>query len=205
MKNLLVGVVVGTALMVACSKEAVEQTVAEPRLMKTWETTCTSGAPLPFSKKSYFEFSGDQFTEVHTFFTNEDCTEPAAEIQGHGKFSLGEQVIAESGAKPLTLNYENAQMVALNDKGSEGLDLANFCDVDVWPVGQVVDLTSNSASFTCAAVTTAPSARYEIYRIDGDKLFVGNAGVGSRAKTEGDRPTQVDSNTPYVPSQRSLN
>lgn len=202
MKNLMIGFC-GALTLMACSKESVQQTFQEPRLMKNWETKCASSDILDLSKRSYFAFSGDTFKEVHTFYQDETCTQPAAEATYTGTFNLGPGPTGEAGATALDLKYDKAYMVAVTEAGKEKLEGVKLCGHDSFPLNAQVEMTPDSAGILCP-MTTAPSARYEIYRMDGDKLYVGNAGIGSRAKTEGERPTALDMENPYVPTNRAL-
>ncbi len=204
MKNLLMSLA-GLAL-IACSKEAVVQQFEEPGLMETWGTACASADPIEASTRSFLNFSGDSFTEVITYYSDAQCTAEAAEATYTGTFLLPEGSVPEVQGKPINLKYEEASIIAHNEAGKTLVDtIAGPCGISNIAIGQKADVTVNTDEEACLMRRT-PGAVYETYRLEGDKqLLLGNAGMGARARSAAERPTELDSENPYlVETQKSL-
>jgi hypothetical protein len=206
-----------TLLIAACGgpvKDAVVQSINEPRLMSTWESKCTDGGKvLKLSEKTFLRFNGAGFERIQSFYSTDKCgadkpaseNSPAAEVRYKGSFLLTNNVIAENGAKLIDYKIEQAKVVALNDAGVKALNEVKLCGHETYQLNQEVDLTSQSAGGTCP-LQTAPSVAYEIYKInDGSpsQLQVSQHGwFSGRGETAKDRPKDLDAEF-YVPSKRN--
>lgn len=198
----LFGSALAALMVVGCAKN-IAQRVSEPSLMHTWEGACNDGGPIDLSYRTFVKYAGDKFEETTTFYSSEDCVEPAAEVRYHGSFTLRDAKEAAS-AKPIDFDYEESEALVLNDAGKKAFEAVEPCGFETWEINKAHRLTNLAKGVKCPFRVT-PSRRFGIYRLENDKLIVGDKfGFDSVATVESERPTKLDDNNPLKISQRKL-
>lgn len=204
MKILLSGIG-GVLFLMGCgnTKQAVQNSLNEPKLMRTWEAQCIGSKIAGLSEKSYLSFAGSEFRKVQTLFTNGECTgEPAAEIRYSGTFTLVDGAANDAGGKPIDYTYNTVKVQGLTVDGRAKLEEVKLCGVEKWS-DQEVDLSTRSADTFCPLVNV-PSSVYEVYKVDADHLYVAAPGIIlERGKSSNDRVQELDKDA-YFASKRAL-
>lgn len=189
----------GVAALSGCGKD-LKQATQEPRLMKVWEGQCATSDLLRLSVKPYFKFSGSEYKEVHTFYSEANCVGEAVDLTYRGEFTIRDEV---AGARKVDFRFDHVEVTALNQKGKDTLEAVKFCGTPTWELGKNVVLDGKTGGVTCP-LRTVPTGEFNIYAFENEKLFLGKAGLRGGPTKEADRPTSVDRDQVFVPSGRNL-
>ena len=195
-----------TALLAACGNDKnlgkeIGQNVDEPELMRTWEGDCHGSDILDLSLKSYFAFDGDDYKEVHTFYAESDCKGDAAEISYTGAITLKEK--APNGERAVDFRFDKVEAMAVGPRGKEVLEKAKLCGIETWDLGKAIELNGKTGTMGCP-LRKVPAAEYNLATVENKILFLGKFGLRGGASVEKDRPTKVDRDTPFCPSDRKI-
>lgn len=159
-----------------------------------WDSECLKKSIIPEFKayKEQYHFSGDDgtFNRKKIFYNDENCTEANESfvVQESGTFTFGGNTTPKEGT-PINLNFQNAKIQVRNDAAKTILQTINNCGKTDWPVGQDVDVTAQSANFTCFGVKALPSTGFDFVQADDNHLCLGADGEESKGDQ---RPTAVD-------------
>jgi len=191
------------AVLAACGSDGKSgsQGVSASELMRTWEGECRSSDILDLSMKTYFAFDGDDYKEVHSFYAEKDCRGEAAEISYTGVITPKEK--APNGERNVDFRFDKVEAMAVGPRGKEVLDKAKFCGIETWELGKPVLLNGKTGTLGCP-LRKVPAAEYNLAVVEQDVLFLGKAGLRGGASVEKDRPTKVDRDTPFRPSDRKI-
>lgn len=197
----LISVGVAAALLGCGADKNLKQSAAEPTLMQTWEGACASSDLLDLSLRTYFEFSGAGYKEVHTFYSEKDCRGEAAEVRYTGALTLREQ--APNGLRNVDFRFDKVDMTVLGPKGKEILEKVKFCGIESWAMGPAIDLTGKTGTAGCP-LRKVPTGEFNVTAVENNVLFLGKSGLRGGADVEKDRPTEVERDKPYHVSARKL-
>lgn len=182
-------------------KELNSNAVAAPELMRTWEGGCESSDILDLSLRTYYKLDGADYKEVHTFYAEKDCRGEAAEVSYSGVLAAKDK--APNGTRSIDFRFDRVAVMATGPAGKQALEKAKLCGVETWELGKPVDLAGKTGTFGCP-LRKVPTGEYNIISVENEVMYLGKSGLRGGATVESDRPTTVDHDKPFRPSQRQL-
>lgn len=159
-----------------------ENLVKAPSLMDTWTNECKESEILELSTRKYIEFSGNNFVQLHEFYSKSDCQSPAVALTYRGTFTLGEK--ENTGAWTVDSTFNTAQVTALNAFGQKVLETAKFCGIATWPINQAMTVGNQE---NCP-VKSVPSIEFNRALVESDKLYLGNSSLTNGVRNPNERP-----------------
>jgi len=167
-------------------EELVEELVGE------WKSACSyhpSDQNFYSNKQSYNE---GQYSGKSISHTDDNCLNPIFSSAFTGTYEVGNETIITSGETVREVNYHySSWSITVQSGGTvERLNALAYCEKSDWEVGIAHDVTN------CAAFA-GPIDKFTIYKIDFDRLLVGDNEFGDGLTLE-TRPSQLDSTIVYI-------
>lgn len=159
-----------SALLLAnCGKE--EEKKEEDTVLKgTWTAACQDASA------GSVEATNSQITVVGTRYEDDDktCAKTAVNrVTAVYGYSIGGDAETPAGAKQIDLTVTSFKVVFLSSNQISALNSEKICGYSDWAVNVEKEL-SEAGCDEASSVTKAGSVWYNIFKIDADKLQVGN-------------------------------
>ena len=169
MKYILVltSILVGFSLLSGCLHDSSENT--ETELEGVWNTGCTYIEETGASKFS-FEFFKNELILTMEMWYDQDCTIPFMTVKATGTFTIGSDYIISSEDSVKEINQSRSNWyITLRDKEAVSVhNMLVYCDNSNWEIDSVFEVT------ICDEFTAAKKV-YDIFKIEGSKLFFGES------------------------------
>ena len=156
-------------------------------LVGTWKQDCRYIADDETYDDVTLTFSGNSFTLTGSFSEDANCSTPVFSSSQKGTFKIGAEKILTSGDTVKELDVTSTEVhVTLHDELYVGFfNTSSTCNKTDWKKDVEVDVLGCD--------DFGPDTIYDIYKVDGNKLYLGDSseeGVGESSDT---RPTELDS------------
>lgn len=161
---------------------------SKTELEGTWLLACNYEPDGDIYTEVQAKVKGDNYTVYQDVYQDAACSMPLASAQIKAVFTLGDTVILSSGESVVELDatINSAKMSVEDDNAVAYYNFVSFCGRSDWDKGVMVDVTD------CTEIVSSTEV-YDIYKLDGDKLYMGDSDYGD-GETPQTRPTQLDSN-----------
>jgi hypothetical protein len=183
-------------ILFACSPEGARETVKNPKLIELGTIHEEKIQPglirvLGGSERDTFTFSGNEVQKAVDIYPGPEGGTPVMTVIYKGTYSRGNDLGNET--YQIDLSYKTVELVARNEDAVKVLNTLNFCGKSDFALGVNADLTANSPEGLCPLDDT-PSVVYDIYKVEGDRVFFGKGDKTSAEK----RPTELDRENPFI-------
>jgi hypothetical protein len=189
-------VALGLVILCACSPEAARETVKNPKLIELGTIHEEKIQPgfirvLGGSDRDTFTFSGNEVVKAVDIYPGPEGGTPVITVFYKGTYSRGNDIGNETFE--INLNYNTVELVARNEDAVKLLNGLNFCGKNDFAIGVNANLTNSSAEALCPLDDT-PTVVYDIYKVEGDRVFFGKGDKTSAEK----RPKELDRDAPFI-------
>ncbi len=169
-------------------QNSVFESNCKPAPAEAFATGVATG--LQTALKTYriqYRFQGANVTRRLLYFTGTDCSAEALNFEERGEFRIGdENKKTNDGGRPLDMQFGSVVATVISAEGVQIANAVQLCGNKDWLAdGRERDVTGNSARPNCYG-GKVPRQDANIYRVDGDRLTLGNSGTDS--VTEPNRP-----------------
>ena len=167
-----------TAFSAACSKHDASpapaekvQTQSAQDLQGSWKSTCSDAQLFGLSESSSLTVDGSKATQVTSTSAQGDCASTAVEVTQMATLTP----TTVNGMNHVDITVTSAKVKPLNETGVGILNLASFCGMTDWKVGEERDITQQSGGGRC--YPKLPKTYYNVYGIEDGKLYFGSGDI----------------------------
>ncbi len=193
MKFLKTSVLIYTSLILFCTSCSDDNDKPSDILEGTWETHCktsVSDGRLNFSisKNTYKDSS---VTGSDIIYKDSSCTEKVSEIKFLASYVIGDPVSDIDGAKNIDLVLKDTTLTLYSSELADIYNDNNFLGHNDWEINSPKSLLGQEFNSGCGAITQ-DSVLYDIFKIDGNRLYSGENTSICFASSEIIRPLDLD-------------
>jgi len=180
------------------SKDAARNIRNEPDLQGTFTDIRSSSKILGASEKIQLKFEGNKYTRSQIFYGEFGCENETGRIEYTGEFKAGKQNQKNpSQSGTLDLNVEEAKVKVSTDGLATALNAVNYCGHRDFAKGKEITLSGKQTQGLCP-IENVPVQLYTIYKIEGDRLYLGDLDITTMAGDENSRSDTVLFDKIYV-------
>jgi len=184
--------------LTACGDSGGDDNPANPSgggLEGSWLSSCVPDGEGEFDT-TLLEISGRDLTVTVTTFEDPTCTRRSIGISSDGSLTPGEQVPipGEAPATEVTIRYGSVALTLFEEQSVQNFNAAAACGRTDWSVGVSFDVIG-------CDLGTGPLVlpdEYNIYRVDGNVLLLGDIEADGAGETPQTRPSTLDRSEPFV-------
>ncbi len=167
----------------------VQEAAKETDLQRTWESDCSTrpidavvtglmsgGQASIKGMRTQYKFTGANVIRKTILFNHADCSGEAYVFEESGDFKIHEDQKTTDGGKAIDMNFHSVKVTISDDVGATAANAISLCRRNNWARGDSVDVTSVAEDATCYNAQV-PRTNYNIYRVDGNHLYLGSSGV----------------------------
>jgi len=189
-------VVAFAGLAQGCSQDAAKQVIENPKLIQMGTIQQEHTQPgairaIGGDSRESFQFSGNNVKHTIDLFAAGENKTPIVTIFYSGTYERGEDL--GNDTYQINFSYDKAEMVARNATAVQFLNTMSFCGKNDFAVGKTVNMTADSSNELCP-LEDMPSHVFDIYKVEGDRVFFGKGDKTSADK----RPKDLDRDNPFV-------
>jgi hypothetical protein len=139
--------------------------------------------------RTEYQFAGNKITKSDKYYSGKNCDNLAVSIDYVGTYKKHDEVAP--GVHQFDISYDSAVVTPRSKKGEKALTKANFCGNQSWKLDTSTDVTPGTKKKTCPLVAM-PAQKYDIYHVQGDKLYFGATEQGKKKNKAQNRPAELD-------------
>lgn len=191
------GVTSALVLTVGCGKKE-DEDEDETELEGTWVKACGSDNPQseePDYDKSLVNFDEDEFTAEIQSFSDAACATKTSTMNMTGTFTVGDAVEAPAGAKAYTVKTAAVTMTLHDAETVKAYNGETEGSTAICGGNWTIDVAHAMSTELCGAEVFTVSDTYDVFKIDGDKVYFGETGDEGSAtdgSTAEKRPTTLE-------------
>jgi hypothetical protein len=188
--------------LMSCSQkdEQKEKPLAVDELQGHWQSNCLEGqynaltakSALGITQKSLLFVDGKTATEVTTI-SSLKCDGADIEATVNGTFNRSSASSPELKAIDIKMDHYKAK--PLTEFGVRVMNLAKWCGISDWAIGQERDVTNQVAKEKCFDTHSIST----VYSVAGENLYFGK--IGKMTSAAADRPTELQKNFYFTHAQ----
>lgn len=173
-------------------KDTVNETSQRVQMKGRWNGPCSRSDLFSMAiRKSYeFESEKNQFMEVHTLYSDDQCAQVAAQVKYNGEFEV-ERIAGADEIRNLNLHYQNMVVKINNRTTAELFDAVHFCGQDSWEAGSDVVIADSNGE-NCF-ISKVPTSKYGVVSVEDGKLYLSD----ELSSSPEERPQNVDHGIEY--------
>lgn len=168
-------VVISVILIGGCTEEEkeVRQHFEFPELMATWAGPC-SDEPVfdAVSARKFYEFGGNDVSQVREFYADGDCKTPAIRLSYEGELTLKGDSNTVEDSQRIRIQWRRAFLESVSAKGTKLLEAVDACGQENWKIKERHDVTAQAGDINCP-IGGLPEASENIVKVDGNFLYFG--------------------------------
>ncbi len=194
--NVKIACLVLTLDLLACGKKSSDDSAssATTALEGVWKTSCIT-ITYQDDTKSYYQvvvtYSGNTFKKDVVSYGSDNCSISRYSYTYKGTFTIGEQYNPISGAYKLDNKYSS---ISLRYSQAEYVENANekaIYEYTDWVINTDKEIAGKKASSSDTAEPSIGDFDYDIFKIDGKTLKLGDSDTGDGTSLD-KRPTALD-------------
>ncbi len=166
----------------------INRAASAPEIIGNWAKPCASGGSAQSSKNTFLV--DDQHVQIQTdvYPSNADCT-GAADLQSRAQFQyvVNNDKPGQVNAIDMTLQQVLARLNT--DKAVAAANIATFCGFKDWKLSVDKDVTGKNC---IADIPDANNPYYQIFKVSGTDLFIGEVNTQHTGRTPESRPTVLE-------------
>jgi hypothetical protein len=168
----------------------------ETELTGTWRQECIGVDFLEIAnKKDAYTFSalGD-FERKLELYSGDNCEDLQGTLRSSGTYSVVGDAEDVDDAQNLNFTVREMTLEPESDDLARALSAAKYCGVKDWSVDKEVSLVSRD----CAGESVDEGeVVFDIYNVEDDVLYLGNANKWFDKTDASDRPDELDTDHPF--------
>lgn len=181
--------VISLIILTACSSDGDDDNGgnADPALEGTWSEACTYDADDDTYSKISMTFTGSNYSISSGAYSDANCSIALFTMAGEGTYDSGKEKILASGdtVKEADITAKSATLTLKNDSDVADFNTASICDKTNWQKDVAMSILA------CSDLGLTIKS-YDIYKIDGNKLYFGDTEGAKDGKTEATRPDELE-------------
>lgn len=165
-------------------------------LIGSWERGCEKVDLLGLqSHKVKLNFDiGLGFYREQTIFAKDQCGDERIVEKQTGTYGNVGDAQGVVGGRQINFTVKDAFVTPRSDQAAKDLNAAKYCNLTNWQNGVEQKVTGVS----CKSGFNEGQVLFDIYKIDGNSLQLGQAGFLLDGSTSTSRPSTLDAARPYV-------
>lgn len=165
-------------------------------LIGSWERGCEKFDLLGLqSHKVKLNFDiGLGFYREQTIFAKDQCSDERIVEKQTGTYGKVGDAQGVEGGRQINFTVKDAFVTPRNDQAAKDLNDAKYCNLTNWQNGVEQKVTG----VNCRSGYSEGQVLFDIYKVDGNNLQLGQAGFLLDGSTSTTRPTSIDTARPYV-------
>jgi len=163
--------------------------VSPDNLSGTWIQPCNT-SEYNDASDSQLVINGAEWLSQTTIYHDSECLEPFFTVRMEQISIAGEEVTLSSGtlATEVERTTTGVFMTPETSLDATSFNSGQFCGIATWAVDKEEDITSCTGFFSF----TIGEARYDIYKVENNRLYHGKHDAPDRGDTPETRPTSLD-------------
>lgn len=156
-------------------------------LVGTWKQDCLYIVEDETYDDVTLTFSGNSFTLTGSFSEDANCSVPVFSASQKGTFQVGAEKILTSGdtVNELDVTSTEAHVTLHDELYVELFNLSSTCNKTDWQKDVAVDVLGCD--------DFGPNKMYDIFKVEGNKLYLGDSSEEGIGESPDTRPTELDS------------
>jgi hypothetical protein len=151
----------------------------------------TKGETALQGARTQIKAEGANLTRRTLYFTKTDCSGPVAfTFEELGEMDIDKNQTTNDGGRFVDIMFKAVKVKIDSREGATIANALKMCRKEDWAVGQEQDVTAVAKDAACYNAQV-PRMDANIYRVEGDKLYLGSLTKSQRETAA--RPTSLDS------------
>lgn len=157
-------------------------------LSGAWQQPCTYDPDNDIYDQYTLTINGNSFGWDGSSYEDAACSISAFSLHSQGTFLVGSEKILTSGdtVKEIDISPASANMTLHDDDSVLAFNFIAMCGKTDWAKEVAVNI------FSCTEFKDVAEKFYDIYKIDGNKIYFGDDSTGDGLSSQ-TRPTQLES------------
>jgi hypothetical protein len=178
----------------ACSddaKDTVHNIKEAPNLQGAFNDACATSKIANTSETTRLIFEGNNYTRAQIFYNEPNCTTEVGRVEYKGEFRAGDDKIeGEKQGGNLDLDIQTVTVKVSSPTLAKTLNFMNYCGHTDFADGKEVSISGPQTQGLCP-LENVPVKLYTSYKVEGDKLYLGDTDITTMSKDETKRSSNI--------------
>lgn len=174
-------------------------------ISNVWQGTCSPKSRLEgYAVREFVKYlENGRFSRLEEYYSDEKCQNAMFTLRYAGDYLESGDSLHVAGARKIDMTFIDAYLTPSSEEGAVLMNERKSCGQEEWVAGTEVDVTRFSVVNQCES-QIMPDYRYDIYLIQGTRLYLGKETEYYHRMVPGRRPQEMNFEIAFTQSDREL-